>query len=230
MSSEREELESGLRSLGLTATPAQVQSLLMFLEQLDQTNQSFNLTRIARHDFVKLHVLDSLVALQALPATHGLSILDIGTGAGFPGVPIAALLPDCSITLLDSTAKKVRFASETARACSIANVSGIHGRAEMLAHTPEYREKFDVVTSRAVAPFRTLIEWMLPLVKVGGLALALKGSGFEEEMAGCEDLLTDLGAEAPSVLSATLPGTEIERYVIAIQKRAETQKRLPRVK
>ncbi len=224
------ELQQGIEALGLSASDEQVDAMLTYLEYLDRTNQSFNLTRIPRSDFVRLHLLDSLVALQVIPKGAGLSIIDIGTGAGFPGIPIAALRPDCHVTLLDSTAKKVRFASDTGRSCGLANLSGIHGRAEMLAHTAEHREHYDVVTSRAVAGFPVLIEWMLPLVRVGGVAVALKGSGYEDEMAGTEGLLRDLGGGAPSVHACVLPGSDIERHVIVIPKVRQTSKQLPRVK
>jgi len=230
MSEERRELKEGIAELGLSASDEQVDAMLTYLEYLDRTNQSFNLTRIPRSDFVRLHLLDSLVALQVIPKRPGLSIIDIGTGAGFPGVPIAALLPDSEVTLLDSTAKKVRFASDTGRSCGLANLSGIHGRAEMLAHTAEHRERYDVVTSRAVAGFPVLIEWMLPLVRVGGMAVALKGSGYEGEMAGTEGLLRELGGGAPTVHTCNLPGSDIVRHAIVVPKLSATSKKLPRVK
>jgi 16S rRNA (guanine527-N7)-methyltransferase len=225
---ERRELEVGIEALGLSASPAQVDSLLAYLEELDRTNQSFNLTRIPRGDFVRLHLLDSLMALTVLPNAVDPTVIDVGTGAGFPGVPLATLMPKSRVTLLDSTAKKVRFAAETARACGVSNVSGIHGRAEMLAHTPEHREAYDVVTSRAVAAYPTVIEWMLPLVKVGGVAVALKGSGYEDEMVGSERLLQDLGGGAPQVHECALPGSNIVRYLIVIPKVRETKPALPR--
>ncbi len=227
-SEEQRELSSGLAQLGVPASADQVAALLRFLALLDETNRSFNLTRIARADFVKLHLLDSLAALPALPTARDLAIIDIGTGAGFPGVPIAALRPDARVTLLDSTGKKVRFASEAAASSGIENVSGLHARAERIAHDPAHRERYDVVTSRAVAPYPVLIEWMLPLVKPGGVAVALKGAGYEQEMEGHEKLLKALGGGAPRILTVRIPGSEIERHIISIPKLSPTEKRLPR--
>lgn len=227
-SEERSELIDGLAQLGAAATPQQIDALLRYLQLLDETNRSFNLTRIPRSDFVKLHLLDSLAALSALPRRTDLSIIDIGTGAGFPGVPLATLLPDARVTLLDSTAKKVRFACEAAATCGITNVSGLHARAEQLGHDPQHREQYDVVTSRAVAPYPVLIEWMLPLVKPGGVAIALKGSGYEQEMVGTEQLLKALGGGEPRVLTVRLPGSAIDRYIITIPKSSQTNKKLPR--
>lgn len=230
MTEERESLRSGIKLLGLSATVGQENQLLAYLAELEEANRSFNLTRIARDEFVTLHLLDSLAALRALPDSPNLRVLDIGTGAGFPGVPIAALLPGSSVTLLDSTGKKVRFAAAAAQKSGLANVLGIHGRAEMLGQTEGYRESFDAVTSRAVAPFGTLVEWMLPLVRIGGVAVALKGTGYREEMEGCEALVSRLGGGKPQVHSLLLPNTGIERFVISIPKVASTPKTFPRSK
>ncbi len=228
MTDERRELEDGLEALGHSASATQLDSLLRYLAALEETNKSFNLTRIPRHDYVRLHLLDSLAALCAIKSNKPLSIVDIGTGAGFPGVPVAALIPAAHVTLLDSTAKKVRFAAETAQAVGIVNVSGLHARAEKIGHDPKLRESFDVATSRAVAAYPVLIEWMLPLVKPGGVALALKGVGYEEEMSGTESLLASLGGGEPVVHAVRLPGSDIDRFIIEIPKVARTERRLPR--
>lgn len=228
MTDERKELDAGLRELGLSASPLQLEALLGYLDALEETNKSFNLTRIPRHDYVRLHILDSLAGLGVVPLGAQSSIIDIGTGAGFPGVPLATLLPQAHVTLLDSTLKKVRFAAESAASCGITNVSGLHARAEKIAHDPQFREAFDVAVSRAVAPYPRLIEWMLPLVKPGGVAVALKGTGYEQEMDGCSDLLAALGGGNPQVHPVRLPGSEIERFIIAIPKTGKTSRKLPR--
>jgi 16S rRNA (guanine527-N7)-methyltransferase len=225
---ERRELEEGLKGLALSATSLQVEALLRYLDALEETNKSFNLTRIPRKDYVKLHLLDSLAGLSVVPLGAESAIIDIGTGAGFPGVPLATLLPQAHVTLLDSTLKKVRFAAESAKSSGITNVSGLHARAEVIAHDPQFREAFDVVVSRAVAPYPRLVEWMLPLVKPGGVAVALKGSGYEQEMEGCSDLLAALGGGSPQVHAVRLPGTDIERFIIAIPKVGRTGRKLPR--
>ena len=227
MTTEQTELESGVRELGYEISPTQSASLLSYLEQLDVTNRSFNLTRIPREDYVKLHLLDSLTTLTCLPAGDKLSIIDIGTGAGFPGVPLAALLPSATVTLLDSTAKKVRFAADTAAACGITNCVGLHARAEVIAHDPKHRQRYDVVTSRAVAAFSTLIELMLPLVKVGGRVIALKGARADEELSGSEPLVRELGGAPAETRTVALPGTDIQRQLIVVEKIRATPGKYP---
>jgi 16S rRNA (guanine527-N7)-methyltransferase len=219
MSSDTERLKVGMSELALEITDLQINSLISYLNTLEETNRSFNLTRIPREEYVTLHVLDSLLALKALDTGKPLSILDVGTGAGFPGVPLATLLPHCSISLLDSTGKKVRFASEAAQACGLSNVVGIHARAEDLAKRSEHRVHYDVVVSRAVAAFPKLMEWLLPLTKRGGIALAMKGVGYEEEMHGSESLLRELGGSVERVFQIPLPGTDITRYLIVVRKK-----------
>jgi 16S rRNA (guanine527-N7)-methyltransferase len=218
VSKEATDLQQGVQSLGFDITPNQCASLLGYLDALEITNRSFNLTRIPRAEYVSLHLLDSLTALTVIPKRANISILDIGTGAGFPGVPLAALLPDAQVTLLDSTAKKVRFASDTAQSCGITNCLGIHARAEDLARDPRHRAHYDVVISRAVAAFPDLITLMLPLVKKGGIAVALKGSKALEELQGTESRITKLGGGPAAVTTIALPGSDIARHIIVAQK------------
>jgi 16S rRNA (guanine527-N7)-methyltransferase len=216
------ELEQGVRELGCDISPQQSAALVQYLAILEETNRSFNLTRIPRADFVKLHLLDSLMALRVIPKQPNLRILDIGTGAGFPGVPLAALLPDSRVTLLDSTAKKVRFAAETAARCGIENCVGVHARAEELAKDSQHRGRYDVVVSRAVASCDALSTLMLPFVKKGGIAVMLKGAKVHDELKGTESQIRKLGGAPPSITTLPLPGTEIERHLVVIQKSQRT--------
>jgi 16S rRNA (guanine527-N7)-methyltransferase len=209
-----------MREIGFEISEQQISSLVQYLNQLEETNKSFNLTRIPREEYVTLHLLDSLLALKAFDTTKPLRILDVGTGAGFPGVPLAALLPHASVALLDSTGKKVRFASETAAACGIPNISGIHARAEDLAKQAEHRARYDLVVSRAVAAFPKLMEWLLPLTKPGGIALAMKGSGYESELDGSDALLRKLKGALERTLEIKLPGSDITRDLIPVRKSA----------
>lgn len=222
MKSEQEQLIDGMQELGFHATPEQATSLIAYLEALDITNRSFNLTRIPRSDYVSLHLIDSLTALLAVPKDRPLKIIDVGTGAGFPGVPLAALLPNAHVTLLDSTLKKVKFVEFTAHECGIKNCHGIHSRAETLATMRQHRDGYDVVVSRAVAAFPKLMEWLLPLAKVGGIVVAMKGSGYEQEVEGTEALLKRLGGTIENVITTKLPGTEIKRHLIVVRKERPT--------
>lgn len=220
MSSDQERLRNGMQAIGIEISDQQVTSLVQYLDHLEETNRSFNLTRIPREEYVTLHLLDSLLALRAFDRSKPLRILDVGTGAGFPGVPLAALLPHASVTLLDSTGKKVRFAAETAAACGLTNISGLHARAEDLAKQAEHRARYDVVVSRAVAAFPKLMEWLLPLTKPGGIALAMKGSGYESELEGSDATLRTLKGSIEETLAVNLPGTDITRYLIVVRKSA----------
>ncbi len=218
MSSEQEIFKRGITELGVSASDTCVASLFQYLDILEETNRTFNLTRIPRSEYVTLHLLDSLTCILEIESRAGLRILDVGTGAGFPGVPLAALRPEASVTLLDSTSKKIRFVTETANTCGITNIIGIHGRAELIAKTPEHRNAYDMVVSRAVAAYPKLMEWLLPLTKRGGRVLAMKGSGYQDEMKGTEKLLERLGGTVEKIRTVMLPGTDIERSIIVVKK------------
>jgi 16S rRNA (guanine527-N7)-methyltransferase len=218
---ELETLTTKAIDLGVHLIPERSAGLIRYLEILDETNRSFNLTRIPREDYVTLHLLDSLATLRGLPETfEPKRILDIGTGAGFPGVPLAAALPNSKVTLLDSTLKKVRFAAETATTCGITNCVQLHARAEALASETAHRGRYDLVVSRAVAAFGTLIQLMLPLVAPGGFAVALKGAKVKEELEGTASTIRKLRGSEPEVIPVTLPGSDVERYLIVIRRLA----------
>lgn len=218
MENELDQLKIGASKLGVSLTDTQVTSLLKYLQVLEETNRSFNLTRISRSLYVPLHLLDSLATIRVIPTTECSRILDIGTGAGFPGVPLAAALPESHVTLLDSTLKKVRFAAETAKLCGITNCTGLHQRAESLAKDPHHRSHYDLVVSRAVASFDTLIGLMLPFVKSGGYAVALKGAKASEELHGTAALIRKLGGNSLEIIPVEIPGVSVERYLVTVKK------------
>jgi 16S rRNA (guanine527-N7)-methyltransferase len=219
INNELDLLISGATTLGIPLAPEKASALIKYLDILDETNRSFNLTRIPREDYVTLHILDSLATMRAIPAARNKKILDIGTGAGFPGVPLAAALPNSTVSLLDSTLKKVRFATETAHACGITNCIQLHARAEALANDRAHRGRYDLVVSRAVAAFGTLIQLMLPLVSPGGRAIALKAAKVQEELVGAESIIKKLSGTRPEIIPVSLPGTEVERYLVVVEKK-----------
>lgn len=231
--SEHSQLIHGLESLSLTASEQQITSLLDYCGRLEETNRSFNLTRIPRADYVTLHLLDSLTCLPLIgehlrkhSAARGeptnLRLIDVGTGAGFPAVPIAALLPRAHIIALDSTLKKVRWVEQTAHAVGITNLSGIHARAEALSRTAEHQQQYDVVVSRAVAPLVKLTDLILPFLSVGGTALAMKGQGFEAEVDLASSRIEELGCKLERIHEVQLPGTDIRRFILVIQRHGTT--------
>jgi 16S rRNA (guanine527-N7)-methyltransferase len=216
---EIEQLLNGASELNAPLTLEMGLALLRYLDILEETNKSFNLTRIPRKDGVRLHLLDSLATLKAIANPNNVRrILDIGSGAGFPGVPLAAALPKASVTLLDSTLKKVRFSEEGAALCGIFNCIGVHERAEKLAKNPAYRSSYDLVVSRAVAQFDKLIALMMPFVKPGGIAVALKGAKVNDELRGTERQIRGLGGEQVKILSLKLPDSDLERHLIIVNK------------
>lgn len=215
---EADKLIRGAHELGIALDDTTAQKLILYLNELESANKRFNITRISRADALSLHLLDSLTALCIPLEKAPTSILDIGTGGGFPGVPLAALIPTARVTLLDSTLKKVNFAHDSAQLCGIHNTQPVHERAEAYAKLPSAKGSFDLVVSRAVAECKTLFKWMLPFVRSGGTAIALKGSNVEDELRGTAAILEKNSADIANIHRVTLPNTDIERFLVVIKK------------
>ena len=220
----RATLEQGLPALGLG--PELIEPLETFSRMLLEKNQVMNLTAITDpRDVAVLHLLDSL-ALTGLAGLEGRTVVDVGTGAGFPGVPLAIARPSARVTLLDSLGKRVDFLRESCRTLGLDNVECVHGRAEESAG--ERRETFDLAVSRAVAALPVLCELCLPLVKVGGAFWAMKSVDTEEEISASKTAVKVLGGRIQAVSDYTIPTTEVVHRVVCIQKTAPTPKKYPR--
>ena len=220
----RATLEQGLPALGLG--PELIEPLETFSRMLLEKNQVMNLTAITDpRDVAVLHLLDSLT-LTGLAGLEGRTVVDVGTGAGFPGVPLAIARPSARVTLLDSLGKRVDFLQESCRALGLDNVECVHGRAEEFAG--ERRETFDLAVSRAVAALPVLCELCLPLVKVGGAFWAMKSVDTEEEISASKTAVKVLGGRIQAVSDYTIPTTEVVHRVVCIQKTAPTPKKYPR--
>lgn len=220
----RATLEQGLPALGLG--PELIEPLETFSRMLLEKNQVMNLTAITDpRDVAVLHLLDSL-ALTGLAGLEGRTVVDVGTGAGFPGVPLAIARPSARVTLLDSLGKRVDFLRESCRILGLDNVECVHGRAEEFAG--ERRETFDLAVSRAVAALPVLCELCLPLVKVGGAFWAMKSVDTEEEISASKTAVKVLGGRIQAVSDYTIPTTEVVHRVVCIQKTAPTPKKYPR--
>lgn len=205
-----------------------IDTLAVYSDMLVRANRSLNLTRITEPTEVAIkHVIDSLCSLFVGDWPDKGTVLDLGTGAGLPGVVIAAARPDLHVTMVDSSAKKVRFVDDV---CEELNLSakGVHGRAEELGRMPVHREQYDVVVSRAVARMPVLVEYCLPFVKIGGWFVAMKGPDGERELEEADWALQELGGETKSVRRFVLPHDAGQRLVIGIQKVRPTPKKYPR--
>jgi 16S rRNA (guanine527-N7)-methyltransferase len=224
----------GASELGLPLTTDQAGALLALRNLLVEWNERFNLTALTDDaSILALHFLDSLTAVPAIQALHAqrnrpLNLIDVGTGGGFPGVPLKIALPDLNVTLMDSTSKKVQFCGEVVRALNLAGAQAVHGRAEEAGHQPQHREQYDVVIARAVAPLPTLVEYLLPLARVGGLCICMKGSDAQAEATQAAGAITKLGGTLKRIDSVAIPGREDKRALILIEKTRPTPKLYPR--
>ena len=217
-------MEKGLPALGLDS--AAIPTLERFAQMLLQRNQVMNLTAITEPgDVAALHLLDSLELIPLAGLDSG-AVVDVGTGAGFPGLPLAVMRPRLQVTLLDSLGKRVDFLREVCEALDLTNVECVHGRAEEFA--AQRREAYDWAVSRAVAALPVLCELCLPLVKVGGHFLAMKSSHTEAEVELAKRAIQILGGEIAWMRDYTIPTTEVTHRVICVEKVAETPVKYPR--
>lgn len=219
-------LRQGLAALSLPqdAVPA----LEKYGSLLLAKNQEMNLTAITDPEQVaRLHMLDC-AALLSCADFRDKRVLDVGTGAGFPGMVLKLVEPSLSLTLLDSLNKRIDWLREIAPELGIGELTAIHGRAEEYGQMPEYREQFDIVASRAVADLRVLCELCLPFVRPGGLFLAMKGPNCQEEKDAANRCITTLGGQLRKDAVYQIPGTEITHRVVVIEKKSSTPSRWPR--
>lgn len=223
-------LLSGAQQYNLTLTEVQLAAFERYSQELISWNQRANLTGIIEPDEIAVkHFLDSLSLyplLAELPST--LSLIDVGTGAGFPGVPLKLVLPELRLTLLEATAKKTAFLHHLIQVLNLTDVTVLTARAEEAGRQPNQRERYDVATARAVAPLRELAEYILPFVKRGGLAIVQKGQHPVDELKAATNALGILGGRVSQVLPVTVPGLEAERHLVVIQKIKPTPPQYPR--
>ena len=217
-------LREGLSGWGLAADAAP--RLLEFSDRLLEKNRVMNLTAITDPvDVVTLHLLDCAVLLR-MEDFRGKRVVDVGTGAGFPGMPLRLLEPDFDLTLLDSLGKRVAFLQEVCNAMALQRVTCVHARAEEFA--AQERERFDRAVSRAVAPLNVLCELSLPLVRVGGSFLAMKSVDCGEELQSAKSAISQLGGQLEGCEDYTIPGTDVTHRVVRIRKVRPTPKTFPR--
>ncbi|MGN0981556.1 MAG: 16S rRNA (guanine(527)-N(7))-methyltransferase RsmG [Candidatus Limivicinus sp.] len=219
-------LRSGFESLALEVDPQALARYRVYYEYLEQMNQVMNLTAISgEEDVARLHFLDC-AALLGLADVSGKRVIDVGTGAGFPGLAMKIACPSMELTLLDSLDKRVNFLKNTCQKLGFDDVQCIHARAEEIP--AGFRQCFDFALSRAVARLNLLCELCLPYVKKGGAFIAMKGSDLEEELAEAQRCIRTLGGQVEKKLDYTIPGTDVTHCALIIRKVADTPAKYPR--
>ena len=198
-----------------------------YMELLLDWNEKINLTAITeKEDIILKHFKDSLTIEEFIP--ENAKVIDVGTGAGFPGIPLKIVRKDISLTLLDSLNKRIKFLDEVVNNLELENVETIHSRAEDAGMNKKYREQYDIATSRAVANLSTLLEYLMPFVKVGGSVICMKGPNIEEELNKAKHAISELGGEIQEIKNFKLEGTDNERNIIIIKKVKPISGKYPR--
>ena len=227
-------IKEGAEGIGTDVDDDRAGALVKYANMLRERNKVMNLTNILDDRGVALlHYVDSMTIIKHIEAEmkaagrRDLTLIDVGTGAGFPGIPLKIMLPDIKVTLLDSLRKRLNFLDDVCAELDLKGIRTAHSRAEDTGKDKSHRERYDIATARAVASLPVLCEYCLPFVKVGGVFLAMKGHS-EEETARSEAALRELGGKIEKTEEFCLPGTDIERSVIVIRKTHHTPARYPR--
>lgn len=222
-------LIKGIESLNIELDEDQRSSFATYKELLKEWNQKINITSITEDVEIDIkHFLDSLTPISTNLLDGKKKLIDIGTGGGFPGVPLKVYNQDLDVTLLDSLNKRIIFLNEVIKSLNLKNIEAVHGRAEELGRKKEYREMYDICISRAVASLDTLSEYCMPFVKVGGYFISMKGPDVEEELKESEKGIGILGGKIIKTEILTLPESDIRHSLIIIEKIKETPTRYPR--
>ncbi|BES66830.1 16S rRNA (guanine(527)-N(7))-methyltransferase RsmG [Gottschalkiaceae bacterium SANA] len=226
---DRERLVAGARTMNVELSEKQVEVFMRFRDQLLERNKLVNLTAIREpEEVITKHFLDSLCVFATESIKSKTKVLDVGTGGGFPGIPMKIADPSLRIDLLDSLKKRLTFLDEVITENQWTDIQTLHGRAEDFAQNRKYREQYDLVVSRAVARLTILLEYCLPYVKLGGLFLALKGPMLDEEIDEAKRALLVLGGQIEKMVEVKIPYTDLSHRILVIKKIKSTPKSYPR--
>lgn len=212
-------MEKASSDVGMSFDREKYDKFIKYMRLVQEWNEKVNLTAITEdEEFIKKHFIDCIKAFKSNELKEAKTVIDVGTGAGFPGLPIAIMDENKSITLLDSLNKRINFLNTVVRELNLKNVNTIHSRAEDGGRNENLRENFDIATSRAVANMTVLAEFCLPFVKVGGNFVALKGPSVDEELLNCKNAIGTLGGRLQEVIELDIEGTELKHNIVVVNK------------
>lgn len=222
-------LVNGCKLYNIDIDQIQIEKFIAYKEILKEWNEKINLTAIVDDEgIVKKHFLDSISIVSSNVIKENYSIIDIGTGAGFPGIPLKIIMPSLKVVLLDSLNKRIKFLNEIIKELGLSDIEAIHGRAEEMAKDIKYRESFDIATARAVANLTMLSEYCIPYVKVGGYFIAMKGPSSIEEIDESRNAIGTLGGKIRDIIDTKIYQEDINHKLIVVEKIKNTDKKYPR--
>jgi len=220
-------MQTNLKELNIELSDLQLKQFYNYMNILLEWNKFMNLTGITEpEEVITKHFVDSLTVLDKIDKNA--SVIDVGTGAGFPGIPIKIALPETKVVLLDSLNKRIKFLNEVIEKLELEDIETIHGRAEEYGKNKNHREKYDTAIARAVAPLNILLEYLMPFVKVNGKCLCMKGSSSEEEIENSKNAVKVLGGKIVKTEDFYIPNTDIKRRIVQVNKIKETNNNYPR--